>query len=248
MSGLFVTLALGLFIMLGTIIALYVKNNENFITFSIGLAFGVMFMLVIFDLLPEVTEIFFASYRWYFAILIILSLIIVGILLLKMLDYFVPDHDHEDKHEDKHLHHIGIVSTVAISLHNIIEGMAIYSVFLNDLKSGILLSIGVGLHNLPLGMAIASMFYNYNGSRVKTLFISLFMSLTTFIGGVLLYIFGSSINEIALGALMAITLGMIIYIMFFELFIHIKNEGNKKISIFGILTGIIIIFISILIH
>ena len=54
--GLLVTLLLGLFILLGALIAFFIKKKEKVVDFSLGLAFGVITMLVITDLLPEIIE------------------------------------------------------------------------------------------------------------------------------------------------------------------------------------------------
>ena len=54
--GLLVTLLLGIFILLGALIAFFIKKKEKVVDFSLGLAFGVITMLVITDLLPEIIE------------------------------------------------------------------------------------------------------------------------------------------------------------------------------------------------
>ena len=46
------------------------------------------------------------------------------------------------------------------------------------------------------------------------------------------------------GILLCLTLGMIIYIVFFELLPHVLHSKNKILSIIGILIGILIIVIS----
>ena len=108
------------------------------------------------------------------------------------------------------------------------------------------MTLGVGLHNIPLGMVITSIFYESTKSKHKTILISLFISLTTFIGGLLMFI-TKGITPLTEGILLSITLGMIIYITFFELFPEIKEIQNKKLSILGILSGIIILIISLFI-
>ena len=49
---------------------------------------------------------------------------------------------------------------------------------------------------------------------------------------------------IVIGILLCLTLGMIIYIVFFELLPHVLHSKNKVLSIIGILIGILIIIIS----
>ena len=54
--GLLVTFLLGLFILIGVLIAFLVNKKGQVIDFSLGLAFSVIIMLIIIDLIPEVIE------------------------------------------------------------------------------------------------------------------------------------------------------------------------------------------------
>ena len=109
-----------------------------------------------------------------------------------------------------------------------------------------ILCIGVGLHNIPLGMVISAMFYDHNKNKAKTIFISFLISLSTFVGGFIMLLLSSVISELFLGVLLAVTLGMIIYISFFELFTHIVKDSNKKYSLVGIFIGILVILLSLI--
>ena len=50
------TLVLGLFILIGSLISLLLKKNKHIIDLSIGLAFGIITMLIITDIIPEIIE------------------------------------------------------------------------------------------------------------------------------------------------------------------------------------------------
>ncbi len=240
--GLIITLVLGIFIVIGALITFASKNNNKFVNFSISLAFSVMIMLIFVDLIPEVKEIFIDEYGSVKGIIYSALGILLGIGILKLLDLFIPDHDGHDKEE---LNHIGLISSIALVLHNIIEGMAVYTTVNNSLKSGILISIGVGLHNIPLGMVIASTFYKANNDKRKTWLIIITVSLSTFLGGLIMMILsGILVNEIILGILLSITLGMLVYISVFELLPRILEMKNKKYSIAGILLGVLLIVIT----
>ena len=123
--GLLTTLLLGLFIIIGALIAFLVKKKQKVVDFSIGLAFGVIVSLIITDLLPEIIENLGVRYLYLF-----LLFTVIGFIALKLLDNFIPDHE-EDRMSSKELKdnlvHIGIVTSLALVLHNIIEGMAVYS-------------------------------------------------------------------------------------------------------------------------
>lgn len=245
--SLIMTLALGLFIVLGALIVFLSKNNHKFVDFSLAFAFGVIIMLILSDLIPEARELF-GEKEW----LPFLIFTVLGFGLLKILDHFIPDHDEDEKDptdDDSNLVHIGLVSSIALVLHNIIEGMAIYSTMNRSLSLGLMVCLGVGLHNIPLGMVITSTFYRSNQNKKKTMGIILGISLSTFLGGLILFLFGSKIiNSFALGALLSITLGMLLYIAIMELLPKIMKSKNKKICVLGVILGIIVLVISCLLH
>ena len=162
--ALILTLAVGLFILLGSYIGLNYKDNKKFTDFSISIAFGVILSLILFEILPETFEILNGEIGIIRTIIVIVLLSLIGITLLKILDLFVPHHEHEAHHKHKHssdkcygehLFHIGIISSIAVIAHNLIEGMSLYLVSSTSLTSGILLCIGIGLHNIPMGLVIS---------------------------------------------------------------------------------------------
>ena len=52
------------------------------------------------------------------------------------------------------------------------------------------------------------------------------------------------VSEFIIGILICVTLGMILYIVLFELIPHILHGQNKKLSIIGILIGVLVIVCS----
>ncbi len=241
MLSLLVTLIAGLFFLIGALIALFYKNNKNLISFSVGISFIVLIFLVIFDIFPEVLELF-ADYK----ILGIGGGIFVGIGTLMLLDKLVPHHSHHPKKEHNHSHrelsHIGIMTAIALIIHNLVEGMGIYGIALANLKMGIIYAFGVALHNIPFGIEITVMLKE-EGKKNKMWIYLFSLTISTFVGGLLIFIFNDLLSDFMLGSLLSITIGMIIYIVFFELFFILKENFNKY-SFFGILIGIILMLIG----
>ncbi len=245
MIGLVLTFVLGLFIVLGSFIVFVTKNNDRFINFSLSLAFGVMISLVILELIPESYELIGEEFNHLQTIMIVIILSVLGIALSKLLDLFIPDHEeHHSKKEN--LFHIGYISSIAFILHNVIEGMAVFSTFSKSIDLGVLISLGVGLHNIPLGMVITSTFYSNNKNKVKTATIISLISISTFVGGLIMYSFEGFFNNLVVGISLAITLGMLIYIAFFELLPKIIKTKYRQDTILGIILGILILVIGII--
>lgn len=248
--GLLLTLIVGLFILVGTVIGRLFKNNSKILDFSICMSFGVIVTLSILELLPEIMESIVEGQVIRGTIFALLCTIL-GFILLYQLDALIPHHEdenhtHHHKHSNchnEHLKHIGIVTSIALILHNIIEGMGIYITTNTELTTGLLLCIGVGLHNLPMGFMIESTLRNEYKFK-KIVIISLLVSLATFLGGLIALLMTTS--ELLMGLLLATTLGMLIYIAFIELLPQITNMTNKKVKYIGVLSGVLILIISLI--
>lgn len=239
--GILITFFLGIFIIVGALIARSAKNEILIEELSISIAFGTMTALAIIELIPESLE-SMGNKNLPVMLLTILS----GIFFLKILDRFIPDHDnaHGFEHDctPENVIHIGIISSVAVILHNIIEGMAVYSMTADSLKTAAFLSLGVGLHNIPMGMVIYSTLKKEKKNVKFTLLTA--VALSTLAGGILMSVLWSMINDFVIGILISLTLGMIIYIIVFELMPHIMHSKNKKLSLAGIVIGIAVIIIG----
>ena len=241
--GLVLTLVLGFFIIIGAFLMHIFENKERFLVISLSMAFGVMASLIFLELLPESFEIFNEKYSSIISIAMILFFSIIGFLILKILDKFIPDHEDDD---EANLIHVGIVSSIAIILHNIIEGMAIYNTFNTSINLGILLSIGVDLHNIPLGMVLSSTFYKSLSNKKKSNVIIFLISTSTFVGGLIMCIFNNVFkNEFIIGLLLSITVGMLVYINIIEILPKLIKSKDKKMIITSIIVGILILFVSV---
>lgn len=238
--GLFLTFLTGLFFLIGIYSFKNNKNREETSLFTISLAFVVMLGLLIFDLLPHILE--------HKNILLIIPCII-GFITLVFLDKLIPHHYHEhnemkcDKHDHAlHLNHIGIVTIIALAIHNMIEGLTLYSVTLNSVKSGILMMMSISLHNIPLGFQIGNSLKNKKYSKLL-----IFLLCISSLLGALVFMFFGSLNETIISILLSLTFGMLLYILIFELFNEIKSSLKKKETLCGILLGIVILIITFMI-
>lgn len=233
--ALLVTLIAGLFFLVGALLAYFGKHKKGLVDFSIGLSFIVMMMLLAFDIVPEILELLEDKGTIFMYVFIV-----IGIIMLKLIDLLVPHHDHDEeiKTHERHLKHIGIISALALIVHNVIEGIGIYNIANIDFKAGLLMAIGVGMHNIPFGIEITATLQETKKSK-KYIFLNIFLlTFSTVLGGLLMMIF-KSISDFVLGSLMSLTIGMIIYLVLFELLQELVASKNRKYSFAGIITGLI---------
>ena len=243
--ALFITFLLGFFIIIGVIIAFFLKKQKKVLDFIFAFALSILTMLILTDLLGHTIEHLGIKHIYLFILFICL-----GLLIFKIIDDFVPEHEDAKltkKEEHKNIVHIGILSTIALIIHNFVEGMAIYLTSSNDIGLGIMMSIGVGFHNIPLGIIVTTTLNN-DKNTFKYLFCIGSLFISSFLGGLLLYLLNiNAVSDIVIGSLLALTIGMILYIIIFELYPKVKKTSNKKVTIIGLISGIIIALLAMFI-
>lgn len=245
--GLILTLIAGIFFLIGGLISLKVKNKDKLNHFSIALALIIILNLLIMDLIPEIFELL-ENYELGFKILLIVIFATLGILILKILDFFIPDHHHEHHDNEKnkkehisHMHHIGTLTLISLILHNLLEGFAIAGNAANNIEMGFMICLSVALHNIPLGTTI---FSSLDIKKNKLLVVGL--TLSSLIGGLIFLVIGD-ISALTLAIISIITFGMLMYIAILELLPELWQNITKKETIMGLLVGVMIIIIAMFI-
>lgn len=240
--ALFITFLLGFFIIIGVIIAFFLKKQKKVLDFIFAFALSILTMLILVDLLGHTIEHLGIKHIYLFILFTCL-----GLLIFKIIDDFVPEHEDAKmtkNEENKNIVHIGVLATIALIIHNFVEGMAIYLTAANDINLGIMMALGVGIHNIPLGIIITTTL-NSDKNTGKYLFCIISLFISSFLGGLLLYLLNiNTVSDIVIGSLLALTIGMLLYIIIFELYPKVRKTTNKKITIIGLVTGVIIAFIG----
>ena len=122
-----------------------------------------------------------------------------------------------------------------------VEGLTLYSVTLNNIESGILMMFSISLHNIPLGFQIGNSLRNKKYSELL-----IFMLCISSLFGALIMIAFGSLNEMIISILLALTFGMLLYILIFELFREIRLSFNKNETKFGLILGVVILIATFL--
>ena len=120
--GFFLSTMAGLATMFGMIPILFkIKNEDKVIASSLAFAAGVMLCVSITDLIPES----FLMLRNYHFGLLLPCFVFLSLMLGVILTFFVEKGMHL-KSEASSLYQVGVISMLAIILHNIPEGCSCY--------------------------------------------------------------------------------------------------------------------------
>lgn len=253
------TMLAGLTTAIGGFIA-FVSKKNNLKTLSLGLGFsaGVMIFISFMDILPESKILLKVNFPHSFEWLVFIGFIL-GLLVSIAIDYFLPDHvdtkelldpdapEEEDGFKHYKLQRAGIMTAVAICVHNFPEGLATFLTTTQNITLGVSVALAIAIHNIPEGIAVALPIYHATGKKRYAMLYAALSGITEPIGalvGVLL--FGLFLPQILVGFLMAAVAGIMTYISFDTLLPLAKEYGNWHLSIVGIMSGILFIWLSLI--
>lgn len=234
----------GISTVIGAFIIFFDKNKNNkIVTVSLSFAAGVMICVSLTDLLPNSFNMILNSNNSFPKLILTLIFLVLGIIISMLIDKYLPS-EYENK-DNKGLYKIGIISMVAIILHNIPEGIATFITSTNNLSLGITLTLAIALHNIPEGISIAVPIYHSTGNKLKAIMYALLSGMSEVIGSVLAYFFLSPfINDHIMAALYAIIAGIMIHISVYELIPGAYKDSTLKKVLKYFIIGFIVMIVS----
>lgn len=267
--GLLLALFAGLSTTLGCIISFFIKEpSPRFISFIMGFSAGVMILISFVELLQEgiMSNGFMMGLIFFFIGLLIMLIIDVTITheyeFEDSIEMLTNQQICEDPYHHRHYRHrrghekennINLEKTsmfvfLGVFIHNIPEGMATFIGTVKEIELGIILAVAIALHNIPEGIAVSVPVYTCTNDRRKAFFWSFLSGISEFLGalliGLILYPF---INDFLLGAMLAIVAGIMIYISLDELLPVSHSIGKEHVAILGLITGMFVMFLSLMV-
>ena len=217
------------------------KKSEKVIVASLSFASAVMLTVSFTDLIPEAIDMLKNVYPKFPCYIILLLFINIGIIISFLIDKYLPEEKINDKGT---LYKVGIISMLAIILHNIPEGMATFMASNKDKSLGIALTIAIALHNIPEGISIAVPIYFATGSHKRSFWYTLLSGFSELLGAVLAYLFiARYVNNFILSLILGVTAGIMIHISAYELLPNSLAYKKRKDTILSFLLGVLVMFI-----
>ncbi len=272
LSALILTLIAGSATGIGGALVLFKKKiSSNFLAGALGLSAGVMIFISLAELYPEAQEMMTATGMPHGKALALISFF-VGMGVITLIDFTIPEYEnpHEasglslDSHtaavgmleqtgNEKALQRLGIMSALAIAIHNFPEGIATFIGALNDPEMGAGITFAIAIHNIPEGIAVAIPIYYATKSKGKALLYATLSGLSELLGALLcIAVTALSGVELTDGSpafplVLAAVAGIMIYISLDELLPTAEKYGKHHIAIAGVVGGMAIMGISLLI-
>lgn len=246
--GFILTILAGLSTMIGVIVIFFKKNNyDKLILSSLSFAAGVMATVSVTDLVPESVILLRNNLNDVSTILLCFLGIVLGAIISMLIDYYLPDRPISNT-KDKSLFKVGIISMLAIIIHNIPEGIATFVASNSNLTLGISLTIAIAMHNIPEGISISVPIYYSTGSKKTAITYTLISALSEPFGALIAFIFLKNVmSDIILGILFSVIAGIMLQISFCELLPAARKYDNKKLLLISYIIGMVFMLFKFII-
>ena len=229
---------------IGGLTVLFVrKQSTRFLSFALAFAAGIMLTVSLYEMLPNAHSFFSGSLAPLRAILYTALYLLVGLSFSALIDRLIPQEGFACARGDKRkgrLLGIGIFTALGILVHNLPEGMATFMTGYMDVRLGLSLMLAISLHNIPEGISIAIPIYYGTGSRARAFGASLCSGMAEPLGALLAFWFLQRfLTPFGLAVFYAVIAGIMLYISFGELLPASREYGHSRVSLCGVLTGIV---------
>jgi len=218
-----------------TVFLLKKELNKKIEKFLLGFASGVMIAASIWSLIIPSIDMASSLYKIYWLPASVGFLL--GIFFLILLDYFIK------KNESKKRNNL----TLAVTLHNIPEGMAVGVIFAGilsgsvTLASAFALSIGIAIQNFPEGAIISMPLKSKGKTKFKSFMIGSLSGIVEPIAAILTILLTKFITPL-LPYFLSFAAGAMIYVVVEEL-IPEAQDNKSNLCIVGLSLGFVLMMV-----
>lgn len=263
------TLVVGLTMGLGSILSFFVSTrHKKPLALALSFSAGILIYVAFMEMLPEGIHLIehymgeghsWIALIWFFSGMFITA-VFEGVVHNfagglhshghSHHDHTHEHHEHHHKHESHetngHLTKLGLMSALAIGVHNIPEGLALFTSGLVDITLAYPVAVAVIIHNIPLSVAISLPLVYSTGSKTKAFLYTLLVGLMQPLGAVLGYVLlHNFFNDLVFGILFSVVAGIMIFVSLDELLPAAQKDQDHHISVYGAIAGMIVMAIAL---
>ncbi|WP_313164971.1 zinc transporter ZupT [Sedimentibacter sp.] len=255
------TLFAGLSTGIGSALAFFTKKtNTKFLSISLGFSAGVMIYVSMVEIFVKAKDSLTAELGLKMGSWVTVAAFFAGMLLIALIDKFIPSgenphdmykiediEDYDTKTNDPKLLRMGTFTALAVGIHNFPEGLATFISALQEPTIAIPIAFAIAIHNIPEGIAVSVPIYYATGDRKKAFLYSFLSGLSEPIGALIGYlILMPFINDLVFGIIFASVAGIMVFISLDELLPSAQEYGEHHLSIYGLVSGMAVMAVSLL--
>ncbi len=269
------TLFAGLSTGLGGLFVLRKREmDQKFLATSLGLSAGVMIYISFVEMLAssfsKMQDLHGEKAGGWYTLIAFFG----GIALIAAIDAFIPEQtnphemrgldyvpskkDQEQKqvlsNEEHQLHkqksamyRTGMLSMLAIGIHNFPEGIASFISALADPTLGVSIAVAIAIHNIPEGISVAIPIKFSTGSNKKAINYAFLSGLAEPIGAMIGFFFlRPFINETMLAIVYAVVAGIMVFISLDELLPAAQRlKEHHHNAMIGLVLGMLVMAVTL---
>ena len=243
---------------IGSCIAFFTRRtNTKFLSVSLGFSAGVMIYVSMMELLPGAAEYLTPSFGVKNANLFAFLSFFGGMGVIALIDKVIPEdenphsvtspeHAAQAMSSEHQLMRTGVLTALAIAIHNFPEGLATFVSALQEPTIAIPVAAAIAIHNIPEGIAVSVPIYYATGSRRRAFWYSFASGLSEPLGALIGYLLLRPwINDTVSGILFGAVAGIMVFISFDELLPSAREYGEHHLSIYGLIAGMFVMAVSL---
>ena len=237
----------------GLIVALRRAPSQRFLAGALGFSAGVMVYISFVELLPEGIGSLEEAGNGYAEVWGVAAFF-GGIALIALIDKFVPEevNPHEEHStasgvSRQRLHNVGLLTALAIAIHNFPEGFASFIVALNDPVMAVPIAVAIAIHNIPEGVAVAVPMREATGDKWKAARWATLSGLAEPLGAILGFLLLMPVlGPATLGYCFAAIAGIMVFVSLDKLLPTAVETGEHHAAIYGLILGMAVMAASLL--
>lgn len=206
----------------------FLQGRASFMRLISGVAAGYLLAVTLVRIIPESLELG-ANALW----------IMAGYLLVHLVEHGITPHFHYGEETHAGSRSSGLMALVGLSLHSLMDGVAISAALLSHSNLGALVFIGILLHRVPEGGTIASIFLSRGfGNRGAIL------AAATLAAAALAGALGQEYLRVPVGPTLAVSAGLSLYVASSDLLPEVQKEPGWR-STGAILAGVAVFMVTL---
>ncbi|EBV3600043.1 zinc transporter ZupT, partial [Salmonella enterica subsp. enterica serovar Virchow] len=143
-----------------------------------------------------------------------------------------------DRNREMMLKRVGLLAALAITAHNLPEGLATFFATLDDPVVGLPLAIAIAVHNIPEGVSIAIPVFYATGSKSKAVLASLLSGLAEPVGALLGYLLlAPFLSDLLFGGVFGVIAGAMVFLALDELLPAARLYARGHETVYGMIVG-----------
>lgn len=158
------------------------------------------------------------------------------------------ERNHPAVEDQAKLNATGLITGLAIAIHNFPEGLATFVAAMAEPSLGAAIAVAIAIHNVPEGVCVAMPIYYSTGSRLRAFMWATLSGVSEPIGALFGYlVLGGDVSQVAYGSMFGVVAGMMVYISLAELLpAAYRFESNPAVVTSAMVSGMVIMALSLI--